>query len=104
MGGEPESWDDYFVCPHCGAEVETGARSCPECGSDEQTGWAEDADVAGLDLPSGYGGEDGFDYDDYVRREFGPADRPSATRVVLTALALVLVLALLVWLLNAMAR
>jgi hypothetical protein len=55
------------VCPNCGAEVPPNAKSCPECGSDEQTGWAEEAHVGGLDLP-----EQEFDYDEFVKREFGP--------------------------------
>jgi hypothetical protein len=62
---------DYFVCPHCGAEVRAGARACPECGSDEATGWAEDADKWAAGIPAGYGGEDDFDYEEFVRREFG---------------------------------
>ena len=63
--------DDYFVCPHCGAEVSHKARACPECGADDETGWAEDADKWRADIPTGYGGDDDFDYDEYVRREFG---------------------------------
>jgi len=55
-----------MVCPNCGAEVPPKARACPECGSDEQTGWSEQAQTGGLDLP-----DEGFDYDDYVKREFG---------------------------------
>lgn len=54
------------TCPHCGAEVPSNAKACPECGSDEQTGWSEDAERQGLDLP-----EENFDYDDFVKREFG---------------------------------
>ena len=63
---------DHFVCPHCGAEVARSAQACPECGSDERTGWAEDADKWAAGLPTGYSGEDDFNYDEYVRREFGP--------------------------------
>ena len=63
--------DDFFVCPHCGAEVRAGARACPECGSDEQTGWAEDADKWAAGIPTGYASEDEFDYAEFVRREFG---------------------------------
>ena len=44
-----------------------GAKACPECGSDEQTGWSEEASTGGLDLPD----EENFDYDDFVKREFG---------------------------------
>jgi uncharacterized membrane protein YvbJ len=53
-------------CPNCGAEVPSNAKACPECGSDEQTGWSENAKTGGLDLP-----EETFDYEDYVKREFG---------------------------------
>lgn len=54
------------VCPNCGAPVPLKARACPECGADDQTGWSEDVNAAGLDLPDAE-----FDYDDYVKREFG---------------------------------
>jgi len=47
--------------------VPRGAKACPECGSDEQTGWSEEASTGGLDLPD----EENFDYDDFVKREFG---------------------------------
>ncbi|HOS76125.1 MAG TPA: zinc ribbon domain-containing protein [Verrucomicrobiota bacterium] len=54
------------TCPHCGADVPPTARACPECGADERTGWSEAARADGLDLP-----DDAFDYEDFVRREFG---------------------------------
>jgi len=54
------------VCPNCGAEVPPRAKACPECGSDEQTGWSEEAHADGLGLP-----DEEFDYDDFVKREFG---------------------------------
>lgn len=54
------------ICPNCGAEVPPNAKACPECGSDEQTGWSEAAETCGLDLPDQH-----FDYDDFVKREFG---------------------------------
>ncbi len=53
-------------CPNCGAEVPPNARACPECGSDEETGWSEEAQTAGLGLP-----DDEFDYDEFVKQEFG---------------------------------
>jgi hypothetical protein len=58
-------------CPNCGADVPPGARACPECGADEATGWSEEAVVGGLGLPD----EEGFDYDDFVQREFGGGKR-----------------------------
>ncbi|MBT3378234.1 MAG: hypothetical protein HN742_38280 [Lentisphaerae bacterium] len=56
-----------FTCPHCGAEVRAGALACQACGSDAETGWTVHGDVG----PSGYAGDADFDYDDFVRREFG---------------------------------
>jgi hypothetical protein len=58
------------VCPCCGADVPPKARACPECGADEKTGWAEDAATADLDLP-----EEDFDYEEFVKREFGGAKK-----------------------------
>ena len=54
------------TCPNCGAELPPKARACPECGADEKTGWSEAASADGLDLP-----DEKFDYDDYVKHEFG---------------------------------
>jgi zinc ribbon protein len=54
------------LCPNCGAEVPRGAKACPECGSDEKTGWSERAQADNLGLP-----DEDFDYDDFVKREFG---------------------------------
>ena len=54
------------VCPQCGALVPPCARACPECGSDEQTGWSDRAQSQRLGLP-----DDEFDYDEFVREEFG---------------------------------
>lgn len=60
------------VCPNCGEDVPRRAKACPHCGACEKNGWAEDADAPVLtDLP-----EDGFDYDEYVRREFGDGETP----------------------------
>lgn len=47
-----------------------GALACPECGADERSGWQEDV-VDGLDLP-----EEGFDYEEFVKKEFGPEVKP----------------------------
>jgi hypothetical protein len=54
------------ICPNCGAEVPPKAKACPECGADEKTGWSEEARASGLDLP-----DENFDYNDFVKREFG---------------------------------
>jgi uncharacterized membrane protein YvbJ len=58
-------------CPNCGADIPSNATSCPECGSDESTGWSEEARSSGLGLP-----DDGFDYDEYVKEEFGTDRKP----------------------------
>jgi hypothetical protein len=54
------------TCPNCGADIPQSARVCPECGSCEETGWSEDTYLDGVSLP-----EEEFDYDEYVRKEFG---------------------------------
>ena len=54
------------ICPNCGADLPRRARACPECGADEETGWAENAAAENLNLPG-----ESFDYDDFVRQEFG---------------------------------
>ena len=60
----------------CGTEVPPSARACPECGADDTTGWNEDRAVYdGLDLP-----DDEFDYDEYLKKEFGDADKPAKKR------------------------
>jgi uncharacterized membrane protein YvbJ len=53
-------------CPNCGADLPRNARVCPECGSDEKTGWSEYAQRENLGLP-----DENFDYEDFVKREFG---------------------------------
>jgi hypothetical protein len=54
------------ICPYCGADVPRKSLACPECGSDYETGWSEDAEAQRLDLP-----DDKFDYDEFVKEEFG---------------------------------
>ncbi len=63
------------VCPNCGAEVPPNARACPECGACEETGWSDEAAAQHLGLP-----DDNFDYDDFVKREFGDG-QPRRTRM-----------------------
>ena len=54
------------ICPQCGAMVPRKARACPDCGADDETGWSDRATSQRLDLP-----DDEFDYDEFVRSEFG---------------------------------
>lgn len=83
---------DY--CPHCGAELPAGARACPACGSDETTGWSDRAYEERLGLP-----DDEFNYDEFVREEFGgpkPA-RPGLQWIWWAAAILLLLILLGTW-------
>ena len=62
------------LCPHCGAVLPPRARACPECGSDESTGWSDRAAGDRLGLP-----DEEFDYDQFVREEFGEDDTGGQT-------------------------
>ena len=75
------------TCPQCGADLKRGAKACPECGSCEKTGWSDETAADGL--PDG-----GFDYDDFVKREFGGGSevRPRGVSPLWWVVALVLVL------------
>jgi len=65
------------TCPVCGAEVPSAARACPKCGADDTTGWNADRAVYdGLDLP-----DDEFDYNKYLKKEFGDAEKPATKRL-----------------------
>jgi uncharacterized membrane protein YvbJ len=84
------------ICPNCGAEVPRNAKACPECGSDEQTGWSEEAYADSLDLP-----EQEFDYDDFVKREFGgQSPVPRGVHWVWWVVGIVVVLAFLILLMR----
>jgi hypothetical protein len=75
------------TCPVCGEDVPPGSLACPECGADHKSGWQEDAHAYdALDLP----GED-FNYDEFVREEFGTAPKSAGIRTVWWIAAIVLV-------------
>ena len=83
------------ICPVCGEDVPPGSLACPDCGADHNSGWRSDADLHdGLDLP-----EADFDYDDFVRREFGSGVKPAGIKTIwwITAIIL-LVLAIALYL------
>ena len=73
---------DYFICPHCEAEVPAGASACPECGSDDQTGWSANADSYGV-LPA----------DDEDVETHRPVSSRPWTRYVLAVLVILVLLA-----------
>ena len=78
------------VCPVCGEDVPPRALACPECGADHNSGWREDAAAYdGVDL-----GEDEFNYDEFVREEFGTSAKPRGISLGWWLTAIVLLAAL----------
>jgi hypothetical protein len=74
------------VCPVCGEDVPRGSLACPVCGADHNSGWRLDADTNGaLDLP-----DDDFDYEQFVRREFGSSAKPAGIRTIWWITAIIL--------------
>ena len=63
------------ICPVCGNEVPPNAIACPECGADHNSGWKENS-YDGLDLP-----DDDFDYDEFVKQEFGSSIKPAGIKM-----------------------
>jgi len=79
------------VCPICGEDVPRAALACAECGADHNSGWKEDADAYdGVDL-----GDGNFDYDDFVRQEFGSRAKPMGIKTIWWLAGIILLLALL---------
>ena len=77
------------VCPVCGEEVPPRALACPECGADHNSGWRDDAtSYDGVDLP------EEFDYDEFVRDEFGSSVKPRGIPTIWWVTALLLLVAL----------
>jgi len=84
------------ICPVCGEGVPRGAAACPECGADHLSGWREDADdTGGLDLPDGE-----FDYDEFVKKEFGTEVKPEGIAWAWWAAAVAALLAFIAMLLR----
>jgi hypothetical protein len=93
--------DDYFVCPHCGADVPVHAAFCRECGASDESGWDDDHD---LDVSESTGYGDGnFDYDDFINREYpqygDTTNRYKAKQWFVGLIVVVLCLALLLFML-----
>ena len=74
------------VCPVCGEDVPKGALACPDCGADHRSGWRENADSAHLP-------DDDFDYDKFVKKEFGRSIKPVGIKPVWWVTAVLLILA-----------
>jgi len=83
---KPTKLETPEVCPVCGEDVSRGARACPECGADHNSGWQEDAGAYdALDLP-----DKDFNYDEFVRQEFGSAPKPAGVKTIWWITAIVL--------------
>ncbi|MEM6910176.1 MAG: hypothetical protein AAF555_01215 [Verrucomicrobiota bacterium] len=71
-----EELPQTFHCPACGREVPIGPQGCPHCSSPRKSrsrkGWQQPSSLDGLNLP-----QEDFDYEDFVRREFGEGKKPS---------------------------
>ncbi len=77
------------VCPVCGEEVPRNAVACPACGADHRSGWREEAesyDAAGVP-------DDDFDYENFIREEFGESPKPAGIKTVWWITAIILAIA-----------
>ena len=78
------------TCPNCGTRIPARAKCCPECGADEETGWSDSAYASGLGLP-----DEEFDYDEFVRVEFGGAQvKPRGIKWIWYVTAVILLIVL----------
>ncbi|MEY2563796.1 MAG: hypothetical protein QOH88_1989 [Verrucomicrobiota bacterium] len=77
------------ICPVCGEDVPRSALACPECGADHNSGWREDAETyEALDLP-----EEDFNYDKFVREEFGSSYKPAGLKTIWWVTAILIIAA-----------
>ncbi len=80
------------VCPVCGEDVPRSSLACPECGADPNSGWREDAATYdALGLP-----DQDFNYDDFIREEFGSTPKPAGVKAVLWIAGIVLIVVFVV--------
>jgi uncharacterized membrane protein YvbJ len=80
------------ACPVCGEDVPRGSVACPECGADHNSGWREDSDVYdAVDLP-----DQGFNYEEFVRAEFGSVPKPAGIKAFWWIAAIVLIVVFIV--------
>ena len=81
------------LCPVCGEDVPRDALACPQCGADHNSGWREDADTYdGVDLP-----EHDFNYDDFVKREFGSQAKPTGLKTIWWIVGIALIVAFVLY-------
>jgi len=61
----------------------------PECGADHNSGWRHDAEAhEALDLP-----DEDFNYDEFVRREFGSSVKPTGMKTIWWITAILILIA-----------
>jgi len=82
------------ICPVCGEDVPPRSLACPGCGADHNTGWKDDDDDNAYTL---FTPEEDFDYNDYIKREFGSSIRPRGVHPLWWVTAIILILALLAY-------
>ena len=75
------------VCPVCGDAVPRNALACPECGADARSGWREGTGM------NDEGGDD-FDYDEFVKEEFGSRVKPKGLSTFWWLVAIAVIVAL----------
>jgi uncharacterized membrane protein YvbJ len=77
------------VCPVCGDDVPRNALACPQCGADHNSGWRLEAEnYDALDLP-----DEDFNYDEFVRREFGTSVKPAGMKMIWWITAILILIA-----------
>jgi hypothetical protein len=81
---------DHYICPACGTEVRVGSKNCPGCNPPKPWEQVESLDGLDLDRPE----DDSFDYDEFVREEFGGGRRPAGISPIWWATAILLLIAL----------
>ncbi len=80
------------VCPVCGKDVPRGALACSECGADHNSGWRKDAAAYdAVDLP-----DQDFNYDEFIRAEFGSVPKPAGIKTFWWIAAIVLIIVFIV--------
>ncbi len=80
------------ICPVCHEDVPGHALACPECGADHNSGWREDADNYQIAATE----DDEFDYENFVREEFGSRIKPAGIKTVWWITAILVAIALIV--------
>ncbi len=82
---DPPVFEPPGDCPICGTDVPLQAKACPHCGASDDSGWNDDAGYERLNLP-----DDEFDYDDFLKDEFGGGGRRQRKRTWVLAIAIFL--------------